>query len=97
MIIGMLGKLGFPAATFFGWLLLLSEIGFGASVLVGWKVKYTVWPLVLLIFVAAMTVYIPMLGTDPMAPISIMFHMLGIVALVSVFLTGAGALAVDKE
>ena len=35
MIIGMLGQLGFPAATLLGWVLLLSEIVFGAAVLTG--------------------------------------------------------------
>ena len=30
-IIGMLGGLGFPAAGFFGWILILSEIFFGAA------------------------------------------------------------------
>lgn len=96
MIIGMLGDLGFPAPTFFGWLLLLSEIAFGLSVLVGFRVKYTVWPLVVVLLVATLTVYVPKLGTDPMAPITVLFHVLGIAALVSVFLSGAGALAVDK-
>lgn len=95
-IIGMLGGLGFPAPMFFGWLLLLSEIVFGLSVLVGFKVKYTVWPLVVVLVVATLTVYLPALGKDVMAPITVLFHMLGIAALVSVFLSGAGALAVDK-
>src|SRR3989344_1545183 len=56
---GMLTNLGFPAPVFFAWLLLLSELIFGIAVLVGWKVKYTVWPLVIVMLVATWTVVIP--------------------------------------
>lgn len=97
MIIGMLGGLGFPTPTLFGWVLILSEIVFGASVLVGWKLKYTVWPLVVILAVAAVTVYLPKLGSDPMALISILFHSTGIAGLVSLYLSGAGAMAVSEE
>ena len=97
MIIGMLGSLGFPAPVFWGWLLLLSEIIFGASVFLGFKVKYAVWPLVVVLLVATVTVYLPKLATDPTAIVNVLFHLLGIASLVSVFLTGAGAWAVDKE
>lgn len=97
MIIGMLGGLGFPAPTFFGWVLLLSEIAFGASVFLGWKVKYTVWPLTIVLLVAVVTVYVPKLATDPMAMITILFHFLGIASLVNLALTGPGAFAVSKE
>lgn len=97
MIIGMLGSLGFPFPTFWGWLLLASEIIFGASVFAGYKVKHTVWPLVIVLSVATVTVYLPGIGKDPMVAINILFHLLGIAALVSVFLTGAGALAVDNN
>src|SRR3989338_10219195 len=58
MIAGMLGGLGFPAPAFFGWLLLLSEIVFGALLIVGWKVKYAIWPLVIVLFVATLTVHL---------------------------------------
>lgn len=97
MIIGMLGGLGFPAPAFFGWILLLSEILFGAAVLVGWKTKYTVWPLVVVLAVATLTVGLPALGTSPMAMINVSFHLLGIAALISLFLTGSGAVAVKQQ
>ena len=97
MIIGMLRQLGFPAATLFGWVLLLSEIVFGAAVLTGWKTNYTVWPLVIVLAVATLTVGLPMLGKDPMAMINISFHLLGIAALISVYLTGPGAYAVKQS
>ena len=93
--IGMLTGLGFPAPTFFAWLLLLSEIVFGALVLIGWKVKYTVWPLVIVLAVAAFTVVIPNLSKS--GPIILMFHLLGIAALISLALTCPGKIAVSKE
>ena len=94
MIIGMLGDLGIPAAGLLGWVLLLSEIGFGAAVLFGYKLKYTVWPLVLILAVATLKVGLPALGSSPMAMINVSFHLLGIAALISLYLTGPGEKAV---
>ncbi len=93
MIVGMLGELGFPAAAFFGWVLLLSEIVFGAAVLVGWKTRYTVWPLAVVLAVATLIVGLPALGSSPMAMVNVLFHLLGIAALASIYLTGPGAYA----
>ncbi|MEK6953120.1 MAG: DoxX family protein [Nanoarchaeota archaeon] len=96
-IIGMLSGLSFPIPTFFGWILLLSEIIFGALVLIGWKVKYTIWPLVIILLVATLTVFVPQIGKDPMAMISVFFHIIGILALISISLSGAGKWAIDKR
>ena len=95
-IIGLLNDLGIPAATFFGWVLLLSEIIFGIAVLIGWHVDKTIWPLVLILAVATIIVHIPTLATGPMALITILFHLLGIAALVSLYFSGPGILAVKK-
>ena len=98
MIAGMLGDLGFPAPLFFGWVLLLSEIVFGATVLAGWRLKYTVWPLVIIAAVALFTVHFPAwLAKQPMALISVLFHLLGIAALVSLYFSGSGAYAVKER
>lgn len=97
MIIGMLGGMGFPGATFWGWLLLLSEIVFGAAVFVGWRVKYTVWPLVVVLVVATALVHIPAMAGNPMGLINVLFHLLGIAALLSLNLTGPGAHAVSEK
>ena len=95
MIIGMLDGLGFPAATLFGWVLLLSEIVFGGAVLAGWNVRKTVWPLVLITAVALFTVHFPAwFAAKPMALISVLFHVLAITALVSVSFSGAGEMKV---
>ena len=96
MIIGMLGQLGFPAAAFWGWVLLLSEIVFGIAVLVGWKLRYTVWPLAVVLVVATLVVGFPALGKDPLAMINVSFHLLGIAALISLYLAGPGAMAVKQ-
>ena len=95
-IIGLLGGLGFPAAGFFGWILILSEIFFGAALLVGWKVKMTVWPLILILLVALLTVTIPGIG-QPMGVIKVLFHILGIAGLVGIYLDGSGKCTVCKE
>ncbi len=91
---GMLTGLGFPAPAFFAWVLLLSEIIFGISILIGWKVKYTVWPLVLIMVIATITVVIPNMGGQVG---NLMWHILAIAGLVSLFFTGPGAIAVGKD
>ena len=93
-IIGMLGNLGFPAPSFFGWLLLLSEIVFGISVLIGWKLKYTVWPLVIVLLVALIMVTLPNIKQDQ---INVLFHLLGIAGLISLYLTGPGAFSLKGK
>ncbi len=95
-IIGMLGDLSFPAPSFFGWLLLVSEIVFGAAVLVGWKLKYAVWPLVVVLGVATIFVVAPTV-IKQMGFVNLFFHLLGIAALLSLYWSGPGALAVEKH
>ena len=92
---GLLGTIGFKAslAVFFGWIVLLSEIIFGISVLLGWKVKYTIWPLVIILLVALFAVTIPIAGF--LNPNSL-FHILGILALLALFFKGPGAMALSK-
>jgi len=97
MIIGMLGGLGFPAPVFWGWLLLLSEIFFGASVLIGWKVRHTVWPLVIVLAVATVTVHLPSMASNPAGLLDVLFRLLGIAALINLHLNGPGAVAVSDE
>ena len=95
-ITGMLTGLGFPAPSFLAWVLLLSEIIFGASLILGWKTKYTVWPPVIVLLVATLTVALPGALENPMGWINVLFHLLGIGALISIFLDGPGAWAVSK-
>lgn len=97
-IIGMLDELGFPAATFLGWLLLLSEIVLGIAIFIGYKVKYFIWPLILVLVIAILTVHLPNIKNGiPMAEIMLLFHILGITALLSLFYTGCGAMSVDRK
>lgn len=95
MIIGLLQGMGFPAATAFGWIVLLSELVFGAALIVGFKVRYAIWPLAIILLVATIMVHVP--STDPMKWINVLFHLVGIAGLVSLFNSGAGAWALDKE
>ena len=95
-ITGMLTGLGFPAPSFLAWILLLSEIIFGASLIVGWKTKYTTWPLVIVLLVATLTIALPGALENPMGWVNVLFHLVGIGALISIFLDGPGAWAVSK-
>jgi len=93
-IIGMLTGLGFPAPAFFGWILILSEIIFGALVFVGYKIKWTAWPLAIVLAVAWITVTVPDQGIS--SPLSF-FHLIGISGLITIALTGPGKWAVSKD
>jgi len=95
-ITGMLTGLGFPAPSFLAWILLLSEIIFGASLIVGWKTKYTTWPLVIVLLVATLTVALPGALENPIGWINVLFHLVGMGALISILLDGPGAWAVSK-
>lgn len=96
-IIGMLGNLGIPSPALFGWILLLSEILFGAFILIGLMLNFAVWPLITIMGVALLKVHIPnWLAAEPMALISVMLHFLAISALLSIYFSGHGALAVKK-
>ena len=88
----MLTNLGFPASNFLAWVLLLSEILFGFAILLGWKLKYTVWPLVIILVVAVFKVSIPSAQGNY---ISVLFHILGIMALLSLYFTGPGKIAAE--
>lgn len=95
-VTGMLTNMGFFAPVFFAWILILSELIFGLTILIGWKVKYTVWPLVIILAVAIIKVVIPNLA-QPGGPTNLSFHLLGIATLISLALTGPGEIAVSKE
>src|SRR3989338_3575921 len=94
-VIKMLSGIGFPIAPFFAWLLLLSEIVFGALILVGYKVKFTAWPLAIVLAVAWMTVTVPF-GVQEMGLFKSLtstnsfFHLIGIAGLVTLALSGPG-------
>jgi len=56
-VAGMLSGIGFPAAIFFAWVLIVLEIVCGAAIIFNWQMKYAVWPPIIILLVAAFTVY----------------------------------------
>jgi|SRR3989344_3034291 len=97
LITGLLTDLGFPAAGFLGWLVLLTEIIFGLLVLIGWKLGISVWPLVIILVVAVIKVYVPQLSINPLvATINILFHLTTIAGFITLALAGPGKLAVTR-
>ena len=94
MVIGMVGKIGFPIAPFFAWVLILAEVIFGALVLVGYKVKYTSWPLAIVLAIAWILVVIPNGG---IGSTNSFFHLIGIAGLITIALTGPGKWALTKK
>lgn len=95
--IGMLTGLGFPVPVLFAWILIAVEVLCGLAMLVGWKVRYAAMPLAIVLFVALVTVALPMYADGKGGLSSVMFHVLGILGLISLMLTGAGAAAVERE
>lgn len=57
-IVGMLTELGFPAAAFFAWVLIIGEIASGIAILANWKLEYVVAIPVIILVVAAFTAHI---------------------------------------
>ena len=57
-VIANLTGLGFPAPVFFAWLLIIVEVVFGLAVLFKWQLKYTVWPPIIILVVAAFTAWL---------------------------------------
>jgi putative oxidoreductase len=55
-VAGFFGSLGIPAPLFFAWVVMLSEIVFGLLVIAQYKLKYTAWPLVVIMVVSAFLV-----------------------------------------
>lgn len=91
----MLAGLGFPAATAWAWLLIAVEIVGGVLLLVGWKIKYAVWPLMVILLVATVLVHIPSVAQNPQNVMAVLFHVLGVAGLLSLFFTGAGAVSIE--
>jgi len=88
MIVGMLESLGFPGPTFWAWLLILAELLCGAAVLTGFKLKWTTVPLVIVMIVAIAT-------SDQ--PMTVLPNVVILSGLVSLWLSGPGAWALDKK
>src|SRR3989344_1401454 len=91
---GFFGSLWIPGATFFAWLVMLVEIILGLALLVGWKVKYTVWPLVVILVIAVM---LTTGWTTGINWVNLMFHLITILALLHIGSDGAGMWAIDRE
>ena len=88
-VTGMLSNLGFPGATFWTWVLILAELLCGAAVLVGFKVKWVVIPLGVILFVAIVI--------SPGGVISSVKDSVFLISLISLYLSGPGAWALDKR
>lgn len=52
---GFLAGLGFPAPTFFAWILIIAEIGSGIAILTRWKIKHIVWLPIIILVIAGLT------------------------------------------
>ncbi len=88
LIVGMLEGFGFPAASFWAWLLILVELLCGAAVLTGFRLKYSTVPLAVVMFVAIVL---------NLENIMIVLNNLVIMSgLVSLWLSGAGAWSLGK-
>jgi putative oxidoreductase len=94
-IIGMLDGMGFPLAALFGWIVILVEVLGGLALILGYKTKYTIWPLAIVMVVAIFATVLPAFGANPMAYINLLFHLLAIGGLVSLYMSGPGAKSID--
>lgn len=72
---GMLAGLGFPAALFFAWILILGEIFSGAAILTRWKLKYVTWIPVVILVIAGLTTSINWLSFGESQWPSLLLHL----------------------
>ncbi|MCR4327286.1 MAG: DoxX family protein [Nanoarchaeota archaeon] len=56
-VTGMLTGMGFPAAAFFAWVLIIGEIGSGVAIFARWKLKYVVYIPMIILLVATFAVH----------------------------------------
>lgn len=73
------------------WTIILTELIFGIMVLVGFKVKYTAWPLIILLTIFTIVIVIPFGSIT-----TILFHVLGLAVLISLVLRGGGKFSISK-
>ncbi len=74
------------------WLLIIVEVVCGLALILGYKTKWVVWPLSVVLLVALF-----MVALNPLDMISLLFHLTGIAGLVSLYFTGPGLYAVQKD
>lgn len=88
-VTGMLSGIGFPVPAFWTWVLILAEGLGGLALIIGFKVKYATIPLAVILLVAILTVHLSVLG-------DVMLRLGLLSGVVSLWLSGPGALAVGK-
>lgn len=97
-LVGLLGD-GHMIAQMLGtsgaWILLIVEILFGIAVIIGWKLKFTPWPLAIVMLGAIFMAVIPGRAENPMWVINLLFHLVALAGLASVALGNKGAWTVD--
>lgn len=84
-----IGNIGFPFPIFWAWLVLICEIVFGALVLFGWRLKYSIWPLVIILIVAILGVSLPRVLETPgnvMVWSSVIFNLIAMFGLIDLSL-----------
>lgn len=96
-LIASLRQISFPAPLFFGWLVLIVGAICTIAILFGFKVKYSVWPLIIILIGALVLIYIPQYTFTPQSGMNVFFHVLAIAVLISIYLTGPGLWTIDKH
>lgn len=88
----MLGKLGFPMATFFAVLLMVIECAGGIAILVGFMTRFTGFVLAVEMLIA---IYVARLGGGFFTPYGFEFEFTLLGACATLAMTGAGGMSID--
>ncbi len=88
-VVGMLESMGFPGPAFWTWVLILAELLCGAAVLTGFKIKWTALPLAIVMLVA--------IAVNFDNAMIVLNNLVILSGLVSLWLSGPGAWALDKK
>lgn len=99
-LMGLLGEghmiaqmIGLPMA----WALAVVEVTFGILLIIGYQTRISTIPLSIVMIGAIILAVIPSFSTDPMAMISLFFHIATIAALAVLGTGSPGALALDNR
>ena len=89
-------SIGIPLAAVAAWLVILAEVLGGAALLVGWRTKWAVVPLGVVMLVATFFVALPGAISTGNA-LNVLFHLLALAGLKTMYLAGPGAWALKGK
>ncbi len=84
-------------SMFLVWILILVEVLGGAALILGWQIRWTIAPLFVILVVALFTMHLGQFALGGSDTVRALFQLVGIAALINLYLTGPGEYALSKH